>query len=70
MRYWYGYTVVELDSTNPGNKCLSDEFLSYDDAKRSKQSLRATDMEFTAIFQATEKKDAKLMLEKEQFSRL
>ena len=70
MRYGYGYRVVVLDSTNPGKKCSSDEFLSYYGAKRSKQSLRARDMEFTAIFQATEKKDAKLMLEKEQFSRL
>lgn len=70
MKYWYGYRVIELDGTNPGIKCLSCGFLSYDHAKSIRQTLRARDMEFTAIFQATEKKDAKLMLEKKQFSRL
>jgi hypothetical protein len=70
MSYWYGYRVVELDSSNPGTKCISDPFQTYEDAKRDKQKNRASDMQHTAIFEAENKQQAMVQLEKETFSKL
>lgn len=70
MNHWFGFRVIELDGSNPGNKCLSGPFSSYEEAKREKQRSRARDMEQTAIFTAQSKKEAEVMLENEPFSRL
>ena len=52
MKYWFGYRVVEFDGSNPGRKCLSEDYETYDLAKKSKDCLRAGDIEFTPIFSA------------------
>ncbi|MGO3057325.1 hypothetical protein ACT3R7_14310 [Halomonas sp. AOP43-A1-21] len=70
MKHWYGYRVIELDGSNPGIKCLSESFNTYEEAKRDKQKLKARDMEHTPIFKAESKADAEEKLQTEQFSRL
>ena len=70
MNYWYGYRVVELDGTNPGRKCLSGPFSTYDNAKLDKEKYRARDMEHTAIFSAESKESADSKLDSESFNRL
>lgn len=70
MKYWYGFRVIELDGSNPGSKCLSESFNSYNEAKNSKQKSKARDMEHTRIFSTTSKGAAKEILLNEQFSKL
>ncbi len=70
MSYWFGYQAVELDGSNPGRKCLSEPFNSYEKAKLGKQKCKALDMLTTAVFQSDSKESAELQLKNENCSRL
>ena len=70
MKHWYGYRIIELDGSNPGRKCLSASFSTYEEAKHDKLKFKARDMEHTPIFKAESKANAEQTLQTEQFSRL
>ncbi len=70
MSYWFGYQIVELDGTNPGTKCLSEPFNTYEEAKLGKHKCKAPDMLTTAVFQSDTKESAEKQLKHENCNRL
>ena len=63
-----GFIIKDL---NPGRKCLSDSFDTYDEAKRNKAIIKKDrEIECTAIFNAKDQAEAEETIKNESFSRL
>ena len=71
MSWWFGYRerYNREENTKPGTKCLSDSFRTRDEAKAAKNKMRKVQgLEFTDLFEAESKAEAKQHSETEPFS--